>query len=152
MGMTLPSERPPEKPSVHFAWQEFACHDFLRTPYPEDWRVDRGIPLANELERVRAWLSAALHRDVPLFLDSVFRTRAHNKAVGGAPKSQHPEGRAADPRCPHGCTYAMFRQAIEAVAALPDSRIRYVKFYRHQGFAHLDIRPTKTLVVEEDAT
>jgi len=142
------SSPPPPTPSLHFDWFEFACKDYYYTAYPEDLRVSRGVPLANELERVRAWLSAALHRDCPLFLDSVYRTVAHNKAMGGRPKSQHLDGRAADVRCPHGCTYALFRQAIDAVAAEPDSRIRYLCFYPNQGFAHLDIRPTKTLVVE----
>jgi uncharacterized protein YcbK (DUF882 family) len=136
-------------PSHHFSWAEFACKDYLHAPYPLDWRVDRAVPLAMELERLRALLSHWLQRDVPLYLDSVFRTAAHNKAVGGKRLSQHLEGRAADVRCPHGCTSKMFREAILAVAEEPDSRIRYVKFYPHQGFAHLDIRPTAKLSIEE---
>jgi uncharacterized protein YcbK (DUF882 family) len=140
---------PPHAPSVHFSWEEFACKDYLHTPYPVDIRSERGVPLANELERVRAVLSQRLHRDCPLWLDSVYRTLAHNSFVGGKPRSQHLAGRAADVRCPHGCTYAMFRQAIEDVAAEPDSKIRYLCFYPHQGFAHLDTRPTVRLVVED---
>jgi len=121
----------------------------MHTPYPVDIRIERGVPLANELERVRAVLSSRLHRDSPLWLDSVYRTRAHNAFVGGTPLSQHQSGRAADVRCPHGCLYGMFRNAIEVVAAEPDSRIRYLCFYPNQGFAHVDIRPTSRLVVEE---
>jgi len=143
------TETPPRTPSLHFSWDEFACRDYMHTPYPVDIRIDRGVQLANELERIRALLSSRLHRDCPLWLDSVYRTLAHNRFVGGKPRSQHLAGRAADVRCPHGCTYGMFRNAIEVVAAEPDSKIRYLCFYPHQGFAHLDTRPTVRLVVED---
>jgi uncharacterized protein YcbK (DUF882 family) len=135
--------------SPHFAWSEFACHDTVQTPYPQDYRADRGIALATELERIRAALGVSLSRDVPLFLDSVYRTEAWNKTIGGVPNSQHLQGRAADVRCPHGCTAAMFKNVVVAVAKSPDSKIRYIKAYPHQGFIHIDIRPTKKLVIEE---
>ena len=143
------TETPPRTPSLHFDWDEFGCHDYMHTPYPVDIRIDRGVRLANELERLRALLSSRLHRDCPLWLDSVYRTLAHNTFVCGRPRSQHLAGRAADVRCPYGCTYGMFRNAIDVVAAEPDSLIRYVCCYPNQGFAHLDIRPTSRLVVEE---
>jgi len=138
-------------PSPHFAWDEFRCHDEVRTPYPLDWRTSRAVPLAYALERVRARLGAVLHRDVPLWLTSVYRTPAWNRTIKGRRLSQHLEGRAADVVCPFRCPYQTFREAILFCAADPDSQIRYVCFYPNQGFAHLDIRPTDKLVVE-DAT
>jgi uncharacterized protein YcbK (DUF882 family) len=136
-------------PSPHFDWSEFACHDYMSTAYPEDLRETCAVVLANELERLRAWLSHSLGRDCPVFLTSVFRTMAYNAAIGGKPKSQHLHGRAADVPCPHGCTYDRFREGVLSVAHEPDSMLRYVCFYPNQGFAHLDTRPTKTLVEDK---
>lgn len=137
--------------SPHFAWSEFACHDKTQTPYPLDYRESRGVPLAIELERLRAILGAMKQQDVPLWLDSVYRTVAHNKAVGGVPNSQHVQGRAADVRCPYGCTFTQLVKAVGTLVQSPEGKVRYVKFYPHQGFVHLDIRPGKSVVVEDAA-
>lgn len=136
--------------SAHFSWREFACKNWQRTAYPADWREDRGRPLAAELETIRDMLVRRLGRDVPLSLTSVYRTEAYNAEVGGRPKSQHIEGRAADVGCPFGCPFSTFREIVLNAAQTGGSRIRYVKVYPHQGFIHLDIRPTKKLVIEED--
>ena len=109
------------------------------------------MPLANELEYLRERCGQIVGAEVFLILDSVYRTTAHNTAVGGRKRSQHLEGRAADVRTPHGMSWEQFRQAVLDVAHRADSKIRYLKFYPHQGFAHLDIRLTTRLVVEEDA-
>lgn len=137
--------------SPHFTWAEFACKDRLHTPYPDDYRADRAVMLAAELEAVRAACSARAGNETPLTLTSVFRTAAHNKAQCGVRYSQHLYGRAADVQCPFGLTYARFREAVLSVAYQGGSHIRYLKFYPHQGFVHLDIRPTKALVIEEAA-
>lgn len=136
--------------SPHFAWREFACHNWQRTAYPADWREDRGRALAEELERLRARLGQIRGQEMPLILNSVFRTEDYNREVGGRPRSKHLEGLASDCQCPFGMTYAQFREAILDTAHQNDSRIRYIKFYPHQGFAHLDIRERKTLLIEED--
>jgi uncharacterized protein YcbK (DUF882 family) len=137
--------------SEHFCWSEFACQNWQRTAYPLDWRETRGRPLANELEVIRGLICQRLGTDTPLWLTSVFRTAAWNAAVGGVASSQHLEGRAADLQCPFGCPYALFRELIIEAAHRLGSPIRFVKFYPNQGFAHIDTRPTKTLVVEEQA-
>jgi uncharacterized protein YcbK (DUF882 family) len=136
--------------SPHFAWREFACHNWQRTAYPADWRESRGRLLAEELEKVRARISQLRGQDTPLYLNSVFRTREWNETVGGKPRSFHMEGKAADCQCPHGMTFAEFRHAVLDVAHDPLSRIRYVYVYPHQGFVHLDIRDRATLLIEED--
>jgi len=135
--------------SAHFSWKELACKDWLHTAFPHDWRDDRGRPLAEELERIRQRLSWALDRDCPLYVNSAYRTLVHNTDVNGRAHSQHLEGRAADVSCPHDCSFDVFRQAVLDAASDSVSRIRYIKVYRDQGFIHLDIRPTKKLVVDE---
>jgi uncharacterized protein YcbK (DUF882 family) len=82
-------------------------------------------------------------------LTSVFRTPDYNKECGGVKGSQHLAGRAADVSCPFGLTFDQFRDGVLGIAGRNVSRIRYVKAYRHQGFIHLDIRPTEELVVED---
>lgn len=136
--------------SPHFSWKEFACHDWQHTAYPLDWRETRGRVLAVELERLRARISQMRGQDTPLWLNSVFRTPDWNTVCGGRSKSKHMEGLAADVACPFGATYAQFREAVLDTARYGESRIRYLKFYPHQGFVHLDIRERKTLLVEED--
>ena len=136
--------------SPNFSWAEFACRDYFHTPYPQDWRDDRAVPLAAELEALRERCAQIACCEVYLILNSCFRTVAHNALVGGKKRSMHLEGRAADVMCPHGMTYDQFRQALLDVAHRQASKIRYLKFYPHQGFAHLDIRLTTRFVVEED--
>lgn len=48
---------------------------------------------------------------VPFVVNSSFRTKAKNKAVGGAPNSLHLQGRAVDVRAPEGETRAKIVRA-----------------------------------------
>ena len=75
-----------DKISPHFRWREFACK--------EDNQI-----LCNEeviffiqtmLEDFRDWYRR------PININSSYRTWTHNKAVGGAPRSQHLKGIAVD--------------------------------------------------------
>jgi zinc D-Ala-D-Ala carboxypeptidase len=69
--------------SPHFDRREFDCHDGTpASPAPE---------LIAALERLR---SICANR--PMRIVSGFRTIAYNRAVGGAPESQHIHNRAAD--------------------------------------------------------
>lgn len=153
--MTLPSAMAPKAapgPSEHFPWHEFACQDRLRTPYPLDWRQDRAVILAGELERIRARIG-------PFRPMSVYRTWDHHVDIYRSLRppqepprhSQHLAGRAADVPAPPDMRWAEFRAAIVAAAEEPGSQIRYLKFYRRQRFAHVDVRPTTTLKIEGDA-
>jgi len=134
--------------SEHFTWDECACHDRFHTPYPLDLRETRGRALAAALESIRAECSLVRGADTPLVLTSVYRTPAHNKAVGGRPRSRHLSGLAADCQCPFGLTFHQFQQAVVDVAHRPDSKIRYVCIYPHQGFVHVDLRDKPTVLVE----
>ena len=72
----------------HFSYEEFKCHD--GTAYPSGWVSSRLKPLCMALEMIREAVG------VPLTITSGYRTVAHNRKVGGSPKSQHVEGRAVD--------------------------------------------------------
>lgn len=139
----------PERPSDHFTWDEFACSDMLLHIYPLDWRLSRGIPLAVELERVRARIGAFRPT-------SVYRTWLHHVAIYDAmrPKktapaaSQHLFGRAADVPCGEALEWHRFVQHVLDAAHEPASTIRYLQFYPSQRFVHLDCRQRKILAVE----
>lgn len=131
-------------PSPHLTWDELACHDALRTPYPVHWRASRAVLLAREFEAVREALARRAGRDIPLVVNSAYRTAAYNAAIGGSPRSQHVQGRAldlrpVDPRYLDDL-YDVIRRRAEAVLA-----IRGVG--RYATFVHLDTRPTAALAL-----
>lgn len=70
--------------STHFAVREFACHHCGESRATPD--------LIAALERLRTIIGR------PLVIVSGFRCATHNRRVGGARKSQHLLGRAADLR------------------------------------------------------
>ena len=74
----------------HFPWAEFACQDAQKTPVPPNLRANT-IRLCWLLEKLRHQLG-----DVPISIDSGYRTPAHNRQVGGAADSRHMHGDAAD--------------------------------------------------------
>ena len=78
------------KKSEHFDILEFSCRDKEQTPYPPEWINTRLAPLISALEIIRKKLGSAI------YIVSGYRTKKHNKSVGGAKKSLHCEGLAAD--------------------------------------------------------
>jgi uncharacterized protein YcbK (DUF882 family) len=74
------------KLSPHFSASEFECRCCGRLP-------DKGIPIAliNGLEELRAAAGGK-----PVRILSGYRCKHHNHRVGGAKRSQHLFGRAAD--------------------------------------------------------
>lgn len=75
------------KLTAHFDWEEFDCKD--GTPVPKEYWGNVQL-LATNLEALRRVLG------LPIQIVSGFRTKTHNKAVGGAPSSQHLTASAAD--------------------------------------------------------
>lgn len=116
----------------HLSWKELACKDAARTPYPEEWKLSRALPLAVEFERIRAAVGK------PIVIGSAYRTRAHNRAIGGARNSQHVQGRALDLYPPQGWSVDRLYQVIRRVAAEPGSRLNGLG--RYDRFVHVDIR------------
>lgn len=117
--------------SAHLRWAELACHDQARTPYPVAWRPDRAVTLARVFEALRASTGA------PLAVLSAYRTPAHNAAVGGAPQSQHVEGRALDLTCATLRPIELYGRALMLAESMPE--IGGLGLYDH--FIHLDTRP-----------
>ena len=142
----------PDRAGKYFPWDEFKCHDAIETPYPLDWRLTRGIILGAELDKIR-------ERIGPFVPTSVYRTFDYHRLIYSrmrppqtAPiESQHLYGRAADIPKPPKMTWTEFAAAIISCANAPDSKIRYVKLYRNESFAHVDCRNTDKLRVEYSA-
>lgn len=84
------------------------------------------------------------HFGKPVTITSGYRTAAHNRAVGGAPYSQHCYGRAADIR--------VAGVPVEQLAAYAETLLpgtggigRYpAKAGRAAGWVHVDVRPVKS--------
>lgn len=100
----------------NFHLSEFACKDRHRTPVPDHLLINVQL-LAEALQTVRDRVGA------PLEVSSGYRTRRHNRAVGGSPGSQHLMARAADIHPPGGVTpeelWEHFHLAIE-LKEIPD--------------------------------
>jgi uncharacterized protein YcbK (DUF882 family) len=136
-------------PSPHFSWQEFRCRDRIGSPYPNDWMATRAVELATELELLRLEIG-------PFSPTSVFRTWTYHAGIYARMKppqtppklSQHLFGRAADVACPDGMEWPDFVRAVIRVAKRDGGRVRFVKFYPGDQFAHLDTRPTASLLIE----
>lgn len=106
--------------SPHFNRSEFACHCGCGFT-----SVD--VELLGVLEDIRN------HFGAPVTLDCACRCPTHNKAVGGAEKSQHMQGIAADIK--------VTGQAPGAVADYLEHK--YPHSYgigRYSSFTHVDVR------------
>ena len=125
----------------HFDTSEFIQKTRGSIPYaeyPTEWIEERLRPLCEQLEIIRKALG-----DMSIRVISGYRSPAYNKAIGGADKSQHMEGRAADIVVPG-------RQASEVHALIlqlsKDKKIKIGGLGDYSNFVHVDIRPTKKLV------
>ena len=117
--------------SKNFRVREFACRD-------------RSDPVFVDSVLVEILQDIRDHFGAPVVITSGYRTAAHNKAVGGAPYSQHCYGRAADIR--------VAGVPVEQLAAYAETLLpgtggigRYpVKAGRAAGWVHVDVRPVKS--------
>jgi len=119
----------------HFNIKEFRCHD--GTGYVQGLRKYQGLSrrkaksrakeLALLLEKVRA-----KHGNKPLRLNSVYRTPAYNRLIGGALGSAHTRGFAVDVATPHNKTQEQHHKVMRAV--FPNG----VGNYPTQKFVHGD--------------
>ena len=103
--------------STHFKREEFACQCGCGGD-----TVDAEI--LETLEKIRE------HFGVPVTVTSGYRCAEHNKDIGGAPKSQHLLGRAADIQLPE-----VFPQDVARYA-----RELGVSVGNYITFTHIDTR------------
>lgn len=85
------------------------------------------------LDALETFRAAVRH---PVIVDSAYRCEGHNRAIGGAPHSQHVRGNAADIRV-EGMTPAQLEAAARTVPA-----IRGIGRSDSHGFLHIDVRET----------
>ena len=82
--------------SAHFKVREFRCKDGTDKILIEDELVSKA------LEPLRAALCKKYNQEVSINIVSGYRTKSHNKAVGGSSTSKHLTGKAADIECKIG--------------------------------------------------
>ena len=114
------------KLSKNFELSEFASHDGAPTPPDVLTNLKE---LAAELQVLRDYLNT------PLKINSGYRSPAHNKAVGGASKSQHMLGKAADISS-RKYTPDQIYAAVKLLQK--EGKIRIGGIGRYNTFIHLD--------------
>lgn len=117
------------KISQHFDSSEFDSHD--GTKYPDQWIEERLIPLCTALEKIRAKAKASIR------ITSGYRSKKHNKAVGGASNSQHVQGIAADIQA-EGVPARKLYQII--LKMIDNKEIPNGGVGSYRGWVHYDIR------------
>jgi len=112
------------KLSVNFTVAEFACHDGSDT-------VLISGELVTLLQKIRD------HFGKPVTINSAYRTAAWNAKQGGAPKSQHLSGTAADITIPgvSPLTVAQYTEFLQPVTG---------GIGVYPSFVHVDVRNTRT--------
>lgn len=116
----------------HFSLAEFASHD--GKPYPTEWIQPRLIVLCRLLEKVRAAFSGK-----PITIVSGYRSPAHNRTVGGAQKSQHMEGRAADVKVAGVPPAEVHKKILAMYQAGELPELGGIGVY--PSWVHVDVRP-----------
>ncbi len=125
----------------YFKDREFACRD--GTPYPNRWRRSRLKALRSVLNAIRREWGA------PITVMSAFRTEAYNRKVGGARRSQHPQGRAGDLIPSGGSARRLHDLILDMYRDGKIPRLKGLGIYkpkpRRKAFVHVDVRPSRRL-------
>ena len=113
--------------SKNFSRSEFAC---------------KGTNCCGHSAPVQPELISALQAlrnqlNLPLSITSGFRCNRHNESVGGAARSFHTLGMAADVACPDGLTAEDLARAAETIPAFQQGGIGI-----YPSWVHLDVRTT----------
>lgn len=121
--------------TTHFSRWEFRSRDFAFSA-----EAEANLPkTAGMLEALRAALSAELGRDCPVKVLSGYRSPAHNAAVGGAPKSYHLRGMAADVTCAFASP-----ALVQRIARRLQARGLIGGLGVYAGFSHVDWGPRRS--------
>lgn len=117
----------------NFSLHEFACRDRGNTPVPCEL-LPNVTRLADQLQILRDYVG------VPIHVNSGYRTKDHNVAVGGSPNSQHLQAKAADIATGKHTP----KQLAEIVEKLiKDGKMKIGGLGIYPSFIHVDIRDYK---------
>ena len=120
--------------SANFKVREFYCRD-------------GSDPIFVDSELVQCLQKIRNHFGKPVHITSVYRTAAHNAAVGGSKSSQHLLGRAADFYV-EGVDVATVAAYAETLLPSRGGIGRYLKDAKHPtrktGWVHIDTRANKS--------
>ena len=119
------------KLTEHFTREEFDCKD--GTIVPEDLMTNV-TELATNLEVIRSKIGE------PLRVLSGYRTKTHNKKIGGKNQSKHILGQAADLTCKNHTPNELHRIILDLIK---DKKIKQGGVGLYKGFVHFDIRSKK---------
>lgn len=110
---------------------EFMCHDGTQVParYLENVKT-----LAMQLQVLRDYIGE------PIRLNSGYRTPSWNKKIGGAPRSQHLLGKAADISVE---TYTPKQLAAVVEQLITEEKLYFGGLGIYPGWIHVDIRKNK---------
>lgn len=129
------------KITEHFDSNEFkqpAKWGLSELSYPQIWITERLLPLCIQLELIREKLGG-----LPIHIVSGYRSPEYNLIIGGAKKSQHLEGRAADivvkdmdAKIVHDSILQMYNAKVITIGGLG----------RYNTFTHVDTRLSQDLI------
>jgi hypothetical protein len=134
--------------SEHFSYEELTYTDHrIFDNTPTDKELDNLVRLAEFLEVVRSVLD-----DRVVLINSAYRSKAVNDAVGSKDSSQHRTGCAADIRVP-GMTPDEVVKAIIASDLEYDQVIREFDRWTHVSIPFEGVVPRKTaLIIDRSGT
>lgn len=122
------------KENKYFKLDEFKCK-CGKCELPENVPSDRLVEILCEIRE---------HFNSPLRIRSGYRCKEHNAKVGGAPKSQHALGSAADFTIDGIATEEVYKYVLEKYGDEPlGIAIKHNFKDKFQGFVHLDTRGKK---------
>lgn len=110
--------------SENFTRRELDCHCGCDAPLSIEREL---VKTAVELEKLRALIK------MPLFINSGYRCPVYNKRIGGAPRSTHMAGLAADISAK--CSPSYVANEASKIPAFEDGGM-----HAYAGFTHVDRR------------
>lgn len=108
--------------SANFSLDEFRCHHCQKS------MIDNNLIIS--LQQLRNVAEASIK------IDSGYRCKIHNAAIGGSPNSYHVRGMAADIVIQGKSVREMYELAV----LIPGFRNGGIGIYPDNGFIHVDVR------------
>ena len=115
--------------SANFRVREFRCKDGTD-------KILISTELVEMLEKLRAKLAEKLGGEVKININSGYRTKEHNKAIGGSTTSKHCKGLAADIICRNDGNTVLAKDVCAAAQDIGFDGIAYIS----KAATHVDCR------------